>query len=258
MSRASRSCGARDPRCSARSPAAASAPATPSVAPAPKDPERPGDRDAALLRLRRHGHRRAARPVPRAEPRPQPRDGELQLRQGGRGEARRRLRGRRGRGLRRRDAAAARSAACSGRSIPKGVTDFDQLALSDSDEIRNDAGKVLFVPASAGPARADRQHRRGRPEPDRLLRRPLRSAVRGPGGDRVDAADGDRGRARWRSGMDDPMDLSPDEIDQVKEYLLDHRDQFRDFAESDASMVNDFKSGEVGDRRRRPRDRPRR
>ena len=45
--------------------------------------------------------------------------------------------------------------------------------------------------------------------------------------------------------MDDPMDLSPDQIDEVKEYLLDHRDQFRDFAESDASMVNDFKSGEV-------------
>ena len=31
----------------------------------------------------------------------------------------------------------------------------------------------------------------------------------------------------------------------MKEYLLDHRDQFRDFAESDASMVNDFKSGEA-------------
>ena len=46
-------------------------------------------------------------------------------------------------------------------------------------------------------------------------------------------------------GMDNPMDLTPDQIDQVKEYLLDHRDQFRDFAESDASMVNDFKSGEM-------------
>ena len=46
-------------------------------------------------------------------------------------------------------------------------------------------------------------------------------------------------------GMDDPMDLSPDQIDQVKEYLLDHRDQFRDFAESDASMNNLFKSGET-------------
>ena len=34
---------------------------------------------------------------------------------------------------------------------PKGVTDFDQLKTSDSDEIRNDAGDVLFAPASAGP-----------------------------------------------------------------------------------------------------------
>ena len=82
---------------------------------------------------------------------------------------------------------------------PAAIKDFDQLQLSDSDEIRNDAGKVLFVPASAGPARADRQHRRGRPEPDRLLHRPLRPAVRGPGGDGVDAADRDRGRRRWRS-----------------------------------------------------------
>ena len=41
------------------------------------------------------------------------------------------------------------------------------------------------------------------------------------------------------------MNLTPDQIDEVKGYLLDHRDQFRDFAESDASMVNDFKSGET-------------
>jgi spermidine/putrescine transport system substrate-binding protein len=46
-------------------------------------------------------------------------------------------------------------------------------------------------------------------------------------------------------GLDDPMNLSDEEVEQVKEYLLDHRDQFRAFAESDASMVNLFKSGEV-------------
>jgi spermidine/putrescine transport system substrate-binding protein len=44
---------------------------------------------------------------------------------------------------------------------------------------------------------------------------------------------------------DDPMDLSPPEIDEVKQYLLDNRDQFRDFPESDASMANLFKSGEA-------------
>ncbi len=54
------------------------------------------------------------------------------------------------------------------------------------------------------------------------------------------------------------MNLSPDEIDEVKQYLLDHRDQFRAFAESDASMVNLLQVGRGRDRRRRPRDQPRR
>ena len=44
---------------------------------------------------------------------------------------------------------------------------------------------------------------------------------------------------------DDPMNLTPPEIDEVKDYLLDNRDQFRDFPESDASMANLFKSGEA-------------
>ena len=127
---------------------------------------------------------------------------------------------------------------------PAGIRDFDELELSDSDEIRNEAGEVLFVPASAGPARADRQHRSGRRAVDSYTDL-FDPAVRRQGGDRVELADRDRGRPRWRSGMDDPMNLSPDQIDEVKEYLLDHRDQFRDFAESDASMVNLFKSGEV-------------
>ena len=34
---------------------------------------------------------------------------------------------------------------------PKAVTGFDDLAFSDSDEVRDEAGNVLFVPASAGP-----------------------------------------------------------------------------------------------------------
>jgi spermidine/putrescine transport system substrate-binding protein len=127
---------------------------------------------------------------------------------------------------------------------PAGVKGFDQLALSDSDEIRNEADKILFVPSSAGP--------------HGLI----------VNTDEVDASQIDSytdlfdpvyaGRAALEStaltaiavtamslGMDDPMDLSPDEIDEVKTYLLDHRDQFRDFAESDASMNNLFKSGEA-------------
>jgi spermidine/putrescine transport system substrate-binding protein len=127
---------------------------------------------------------------------------------------------------------------------PAGVKDFDQLKVSDSDEIRNDAGKVLFAPASAGPhgliVNTDEV------DPSQVdsytdLFDPRYSGRAAIESTPLTAI----GVAAMALGMDDPMDLTPDQIDQVKEYLLDHRDQFRDFAESDASMVNDFKSGEV-------------
>ncbi len=34
---------------------------------------------------------------------------------------------------------------------PKAVKGFDELAFSDSDDVRDEPGEVLFVPASAGP-----------------------------------------------------------------------------------------------------------
>jgi len=57
------------------------------------------------------------------------------------------------------------------------------------------------------------------------------------------------GAAALAMGMDDPMNLSDEQVEEVKQFLLDHRDNFRAFAESDASMVNLFKSGEavIGD-----------
>ncbi len=127
---------------------------------------------------------------------------------------------------------------------PAAITGFDHLALSSSDEIRDEAGKVLFAPDSAGPHGLIINT-------DELDPKSIDSFS-----DLFDPAYA--GRAAMEStpltaiavtamalGMDNPMDLSPDQIDQVKEYLLDHRDQFRDFAESDASMNNLFKSGEA-------------
>ena len=46
-------------------------------------------------------------------------------------------------------------------------------------------------------------------------------------------------------GLDDPMNLTDEEVEEAKQHLLDNRDNFRAFAESDSSMVNLFKSGEV-------------
>ena len=126
---------------------------------------------------------------------------------------------------------------------PKAVKGFDDLAFSDSDDVRNEAGEVLFVPASAGPHGV-------------IVNTEAVSGV----DSYADLFDPQyAGNAALESSPltaigvtsmgigvgDDPMNLTPPEIDEVKEYLLDNRDQFRDFPESDASMANLFKSGEA-------------
>ena len=46
-------------------------------------------------------------------------------------------------------------------------------------------------------------------------------------------------------GIEDPMHMDPDQIAQVRDYMIDHRDQFRTFADSDSDTINLFKSGEI-------------
>ncbi len=127
---------------------------------------------------------------------------------------------------------------------PQGVPAFGELAFSDQPEVRDPSGQVLFVPASAGP--------------QGLI---VNTDEVDPGsiGSYADLFDpqyaGDValeatpltsiGATALAMGMEDPMNLSDDQVTEAKDYLLDHRDQFRAFAESDASMVNLFKSGEV-------------
>jgi spermidine/putrescine transport system substrate-binding protein len=125
---------------------------------------------------------------------------------------------------------------------PAGINDFDKLAFSDADEIRDTAGEVLFMPASAGPHGLI-------VNTDEVEGATSYAAL-------FDPAYADRaaiestpltgiGVTALALGLDDPMNLSPEEIDQVKQHLIDNRDQFRDFPESDASTANLFKSGEA-------------
>ncbi len=126
---------------------------------------------------------------------------------------------------------------------PDGVADFDKIAFSDAEEVRNAAGEVLFVPASAGPhglivntealpAGADSYAALFDPAyagQVALEATPLTAIA----------------ASAMAIGLDDPMNLTDEEVEQAKQNLLDNRDNFRAFAESDASMVNLFKSGEV-------------
>jgi spermidine/putrescine transport system substrate-binding protein len=126
----------------------------------------------------------------------------------------------------------------------KAVPAFHDLAFSDSDEVRNENGDVLFVPASAGPqgliVNTDEV------DPDQIDSYQDLFDPQFAGNVALEATPLTAiGETALAIGLDDPMNLSQDEIDQARDYLLDHSDQFRTFADSDASMVNLFKSGEV-------------
>ena len=126
---------------------------------------------------------------------------------------------------------------------PEAVKGFDDLAFSDSDDVRNDAGEVLFVPASAGPHGLiiNTEEVTGADSYADLFD-PQYAGVAALESSPLTGI----GVTSMAIGVgDDPMNLSPPEIDEVKNYLLDNRDQFRDFPDSDASMANLFKSGEA-------------
>ena len=126
----------------------------------------------------------------------------------------------------------------------RAVPEFHDLAFSDAPQVRDPSGQVLFVPASAGPqgliVNTDLV------DPDTVDSYADLFDPQYAGDVALEATPLTAiGAAALAMGLDDPMNLSDEEVEQVKEYLLDHRDQFRSFADSDASMVNLFKSGEV-------------
>jgi spermidine/putrescine transport system substrate-binding protein len=51
--------------------------------------------------------------------------------------------------------------------------------------------------------------------------------------------------AALANGVTDPLHMDQAQLDQIKQYLIDHKDQFRTFWKGDASIKSLFKSGEV-------------
>jgi spermidine/putrescine-binding protein len=120
---------------------------------------------------------------------------------------------------------------------------WDKLAFTDAQGVEQN-GDVLFVPLSAGPQGL-------------IVNTDEVSPVPSSWNDLFDPAFQDRvaldgssyltplAETALTMGIDDPMNMSADELDQVQQKLIDERDQFRSFADSDSDMVNLFKSGEV-------------
>jgi spermidine/putrescine transport system substrate-binding protein len=127
---------------------------------------------------------------------------------------------------------------------PAGVTDWNQLVFRDSDGVR-DGSDALVVPLSAGPQGLIYNTDEIAPGEIDSFADLFDPAYAG----RV-ALEGDYAlpaiaETALALGMDDPMHISSDQLEQVKGKLIDDRDQFRSLWRSDADVVNLFRSGEV-------------
>ena len=87
---------------------------------------------------------------------------------------------------------------------PEAFDQFDKLAFSDAEQVRNENGEVLFVPASAGPHGLIVNTEELGTEID-SYQALFDPAICGPGGARGDAAHRDRARRSPRPrGPDEP------------------------------------------------------
>jgi spermidine/putrescine transport system substrate-binding protein len=125
-----------------------------------------------------------------------------------------------------------------------GVVDWDDLVFRDSPGVVTD-GEVLMVPLSAGPQGLIYDAAEVEPgEVDSFA-----DLFDPQFADRV-ALEADYplpaiAETALALGISDPMNLSPDELERVKEHLIANRGQFRALWRSDADVVNLFRSGEI-------------
>jgi spermidine/putrescine-binding protein len=127
---------------------------------------------------------------------------------------------------------------------PSGVQDWDQLVFRDSPGVR-DGEEVNVVPLSAGPQGLIYDAAALEPGQVDSFADLFDAQFAG----RV-ALEGDYplpaiAETALTLGMEDPMNLSSDQLEQVSEKLDSSRDQFRSLWRSDADLVNLFRSGEI-------------
>lgn len=122
------------------------------------------------------------------------------------------------------------------------IDDWKDLEFTDADGVVRD-GKVMFVPLSAGPQGLIANTDEVSPLPkswNDLYDPKYKGRVALDGSTPLPLAETALGM-----GMDDPLNLTSDQLDEVKQKMLDEKDQFRTFADSDSDMASLFKSGEV-------------
>jgi spermidine/putrescine-binding protein len=126
---------------------------------------------------------------------------------------------------------------------PKGIASWDDLSFTDAEGIEL-AGKQYGVPLSAGLEGLvynTEEVPEGIDELTDLFDPQFagRSTIQGSYALPAIA------EAALAIGIEDPMGMDAAELEQAKQYLIDHVDQFRTLWNSDSDLVNLFKSGEA-------------
>jgi spermidine/putrescine transport system substrate-binding protein len=126
---------------------------------------------------------------------------------------------------------------------PEGITDWDQLEFTDAEGIVLD-GQTYGVPLSAGLEGLIYNTEQVPEGIDQLAdifdpKFSGRATIQGSYALPAIA------EAALALGIEDPFAMDSEQLEQAKQYLLDHKDQFRSLWGSDSDLVNLFKSGEV-------------
>jgi spermidine/putrescine-binding protein len=127
---------------------------------------------------------------------------------------------------------------------PKGITAWDELEFRDNEGVQSDGGLVNFVPIAAGPQGIIYNSTEVTDPPDSwadLFDPAYEGRASIDGGSWLTPL----AEAALAMGIEDPMAMTDQQVEEAKQFLIDHRDQFRSYAESDADKFNLFKTGEV-------------
>jgi spermidine/putrescine-binding protein len=127
---------------------------------------------------------------------------------------------------------------------PAGIEAWDKLEFRDNEGVQAGDGLFNFVPIAAGPQGIIYNTEEVADPPTSwadLFDPAYSGRVSIDGGTWLTPL----AEAAMAIGIEDPMAMSDDQVEEAKQYLIEHRDQIRSFAESDADKFNLFKSGEI-------------
>ncbi len=124
-----------------------------------------------------------------------------------------------------------------------GIPDWDQIAFRDEPEVRQN-GEVIMIPLSAGPYGIiynTEEVPGGVDSYEKMFSGEFAGKMAVEGSSSVAPL----AVAAFALGFEDPFNMTAEELDEAKQFLIDHQDDIRSYPDSDSDMVNLFKTGEV-------------